>query len=125
MDENRMNETMRGRGGGMGGGGAGRGGGMGRGGGGAGRGGGMGRGGGGRGGGGRGGEGRGGEGAALGAGGACVCPKCGARSAHRAGVPCMEERCPGCGCALVREGSPHHQQLLQRQREQNRTDADG
>ncbi len=121
MDENRMNETARGRGGGMGRGG-GRGDGMGRGGG---RGDGMGRGGGGvGGGGGRGAGRRGADSAALGAGGACVCPKCGARSAHRAGVPCMDERCPGCGCALVREGSPHHQQLLQRRREQNRTDAD-
>lgn len=108
MNDNRMNDTMRGRGGGMG---RGGGGGMGRGGGGMGRGGGR----------------RGSDSAALGADGACVCPKCSAQSAHSAGVPCMDERCPSCGCALVREGSPHHQQLLRRQQdrqEQNRADAD-
>lgn len=44
----------------------------------------------------------------MGAGGTCVCPKCGVRMAHRAGVPCQEERCPGCGAKMLREGSRHH-----------------
>ena len=82
--------------------GSGRGGGRGMGGGG--RGGGRGMGGGGMGGGGRG-------GAGLGAGGFCVCPKCGHRAPHQPGVPCMQERCPTCAVALVREGSPHHQEI--------------
>jgi hypothetical protein len=53
-------------------------------------------------------------GAGMGAGGECLCPKCGRRQPHRPGVPCIEERCPECGCALVREGSPHHQEIERR-----------
>ena len=69
----------------------------------------------GQGGGGRGGGGRpGGPGGGMGAGGACICPKCGQRQPHRPGVPCLEERCPECGVALIREGSPHHQDIEQR-----------
>ena len=63
---------------------------------------------------GRGGRGRGSHGGCggfLGAGGACICPKCGQRVPHNAGVPCLEERCPSCGVAMVREGSPHHQEI--------------
>jgi hypothetical protein len=80
---------------------------------GSGQGGGRGGGSGGRGGGG-GGGGRGQSGAAMGAGGSCLCPKCGQRFPHQPGVPCLSERCSECGVALVREGSPHHQQILQR-----------
>jgi hypothetical protein len=58
------------------------------------------------------GVGRGGGG--LGAGGFCVCPKCGRRFPHQRGVPCLEERCDGCGTALVREGSAHHQEITAR-----------
>ncbi len=65
-------------------------------------------------GGGRGGGGRGQDGAAMGAGGSCLCPKCGKSFPHQPGVPCLNERCAECGVALVREGSPHHQQILQR-----------
>lgn len=56
-----------------------------------------------------------GRGGGSGAGGQCVCPKCGAAVPHRQGVPCLDERCSACGVALVREGSQHHQQLLIRQ----------
>lgn len=28
-----------------------------------------------------------------------------------------QARCPGCGVALVREGSPHHQEIVQRRSE--------
>jgi hypothetical protein len=45
-------------------------------------------------------------------GGMCICPKCGEKIAHRRSVPCQEERCPGCGGKMLREGSPHHQLLL-------------
>ena len=66
---------------------------------------------------GRGGRGRGshaGHGGFLGAGGTCICPKCGQRVPHSAGVPCLNERCPNCGVAMVREGSPHHQEIESR-----------
>lgn len=53
----------------------------------------------------------------LGPHGACVCPKCGERIAHRRGVPCQEERCPQCGAKLLREGSEHHQLFLRKQQE--------
>jgi hypothetical protein len=61
-------------------------------------------------------------GGALGAGGDCICPKCGTRTAHQAGVPCIDERCSECGSALLREGSPHHQQVMER-RQWRREDA--
>jgi len=50
----------------------------------------------------------------LGAGGFCLCPKCGRRFPHQRGVPCLEERCHECGAALVREGSAHHQEITAR-----------
>ncbi|MBK1649026.1 ferredoxin [Rhabdochromatium marinum] len=53
----------------------------------------------------------------MGAGGACICPKCDYRGAHRAGIPCQDERCPQCGAKLLREGS-YHDQLLQQKRQQ-------
>lgn len=67
-----------------------------------------------------GGGGRGG-GAGMGAVGNCVCPKCGNTFPHRPGVPCMEQRCPDCGVVLLREGSPHHEEL-QRRRTKNSDD---
>jgi len=33
----------------------------------------------------------------------CVCPKCGRREPHARGVPCVEQQCPACGTAMVRE----------------------
>ena len=44
----------------------------------------------------------------MGAGGYCICPKCGERMNHRRGFPCQEERCPKCGAKMLREGSEHH-----------------
>ena len=53
------------------------------------------------------------------AGGFCACPKCGEKIAHRRGTPCQEERCPGCGAKLLREGSYHHR-LFQEKQAENR-----
>jgi hypothetical protein len=52
-----------------------------------------------------------------GPGGDCICLGCGARVCHRAGVRCIEERCPHCGKAMVREGSvPHMAYLAKREK---------
>jgi len=37
-----------------------------------------------------------------GPGGWCVCPKCGYKTAHQAGVPCSTLKCPNCGVSLER-----------------------
>lgn len=50
-----------------------------------------------------------------GAGGFCVCPKCGEKIPHKAGVPCQEEKCPKCGAKMLREGSYHHQLWKEKQ----------
>lgn len=39
----------------------------------------------------------------LGPGGYCVCPKCGARVAHKPGNPCYSISCPKCGTKMIRE----------------------
>lgn len=51
----------------------------------------------------------------MGVGGFCVCPKCGEKIPHRCGIPCQEERCPGCGAKLLREGSYHHRLFQEKQ----------
>jgi len=54
---------------------------------------------------GRGGQGRGRMGGPLagGAGGTCLCPKCGHRETHERGAPCVQKQCPKCGTAMTRE----------------------
>ncbi len=54
---------------------------------------------------GRRGQGRGRMGGPLagGAGGTCLCPKCGHREPHERGVPCVQKQCPKCGTAMTRE----------------------
>ncbi len=54
---------------------------------------------------GRGGQGRGRMGgpAKAGAGGTCLCPKCGHQVPHEVSVPCARKACPKCGAAMVRE----------------------
>jgi len=33
----------------------------------------------------------------------CVCPNCGTRISHRAGLACYDVKCPACGAKMVRE----------------------
>jgi predicted DNA-binding protein (UPF0251 family) len=54
------------------------------------------------------------KGQAMGAGGYCICPKCNERIAHQRGIPCQEENCPKCGRKMMREGSFHHQKLMEK-----------
>ena len=38
----------------------------------------------------------------AGPGGSCVCPNCGAKTEHQAGVPCFSVNCPKCGTKMIR-----------------------
>ncbi|MDD4939539.1 MAG: hypothetical protein PHE18_01750 [Candidatus Omnitrophica bacterium] len=40
----------------------------------------------------------------AGPGGNCVCPGCGTKVPHQAGIPCSSMNCPKCGIRMVREG---------------------
>ncbi|MBN1382930.1 MAG: hypothetical protein JXA41_14765 [Deltaproteobacteria bacterium] len=39
----------------------------------------------------------------YGAGGNCICPNCGLKMLHKAGMPCNQQTCPECGTKMVRE----------------------
>ena len=41
-------------------------------------------------------------GTGQGPGGSCVCPSCGYKTAHQAGMPCSEIKCEKCGTNMVR-----------------------
>jgi predicted Fe-Mo cluster-binding NifX family protein len=45
------------------------------------------------------------RGGRMGAGtaGYCTCPQCGHQEAHQRGVPCVEQKCPQCGTAMTRQ----------------------
>ncbi len=55
----------------------------------------------------------------LGSGGFCICPKCGAKIPHRRDFPCQQERCPDCGAKLAREGSYHHNPIIEKKRKKS------
>ncbi len=39
----------------------------------------------------------------AGPGGNCICPSCGTKVRHQAGIPCASMNCPKCGISMVRE----------------------
>jgi len=45
----------------------------------------------------------GGSRAGAGPAGNCICPVCGEKTPHQAGVPCYQMACPKCGKQMVRE----------------------
>jgi hypothetical protein len=57
----------------------------------------------------------------MGPSGRCVCLGCGATKRHDPGIPCLDERCPRCGKAMVREGSVHHRAALGKQDKQRKS----
>ncbi|MEW6041558.1 MAG: hypothetical protein AB1633_08560 [Elusimicrobiota bacterium] len=38
----------------------------------------------------------------AGSGGFCICPNCGTKTPHQAGVPCYSVDCPKCGTRMMR-----------------------
>ncbi len=64
-------------------------------------------------------QGRHGRGRGFGAGGNCICPKCGHKEAHTPGTPCSALLCPRCNIRLIREHSEHHQFIINKKRERN------
>lgn len=44
------------------------------------------------------------RGRGFGPGGQCVCPFCGTDAPHKAGIPCLETKCPKCGASMTRAG---------------------
>jgi NAD-dependent SIR2 family protein deacetylase len=60
----------------------------------------------------------------MGLGDVCVFPKCEARLRHRRGIPCQEERCPECGAKMLREGSEHYRQWLEKKEAREQPPAD-
>jgi predicted DNA-binding protein (UPF0251 family) len=44
----------------------------------------------------------------------CICPHCNHLVEHQRGIPCRETECPVCGKKMVREGSYHHQLIIQK-----------
>ena len=49
----------------------------------------------------------------------CICVYCNTRIPHVRGIPCRENKCPGCGKIMFKEGSYHHQLYLKKREESN------
>ncbi len=49
----------------------------------------------------------------------CICPACGQKEKHQAGVPCKSLVCGKCQVHYVREGSAHHSNINQIKNQQN------
>lgn len=49
----------------------------------------------------------------------CVCPACGSKQPHKAGIPCKSILCNKCKVHLIRENSMHHQRINQIKNQQN------
>jgi len=58
----------------------------------------------------------GGRGSGMGAVGNCICVKCGYTAPKKAGIPCMQEKCPDCGAVLMREGGSHYNQAVKQKK---------
>ncbi len=52
------------------------------------------------------------------AGGFCICPKCEEKIPHQHGIPCKENICSNCGKKMMREGSFHHEKLIEKKSKQ-------
>jgi NAD-dependent SIR2 family protein deacetylase len=48
----------------------------------------------------------------MGPSGSCVCVKCGYSAPKQRGVPCMDLKCPSCGAVLLRKGSDHYNEAV-------------
>lgn len=48
----------------------------------------------------------------LGRNGECICPKCKALVKHKRSIPCHDTKCPECGTKMLRKGSEHYYQWL-------------
>ena len=44
----------------------------------------------------------------------CICPKCNRKEKHRRGIPCNSMLCPECNIQMIREGSLHHLEIIEK-----------
>ncbi len=44
----------------------------------------------------------------------CICPKCNRKEKHKRGIPCNSMLCPDCNIQMIREGSLHHLEIIEK-----------